>query len=231
MAVVAQRAESRSRELLRRATDGDRRGERRVPHRGSDRRRGHGDHGDQHRLRQAHPDLHVSHAAPRRQGPHRHAHARRGLRQPPLRRVGALLHHDLLGPRPRLLAAGPRDSRCRSRRQGQGHRQPRLDGRGREDRGAARDQGMAGRGESAVRRHGHAEGRRQEDRSDRVQQPARGRHHRDGGRGRRLGHRRRDDRRQRAGLHRHARRHGHPLRRDRRPARWAGQLTASAASR
>ena len=42
-----------------------------------------------------------------RQGPHRHAHARRGFRQPPLRRVDARLHHDLLGPRPGVLAEGP----------------------------------------------------------------------------------------------------------------------------
>ena len=73
-------------------------------------------------------------SAARRQGPHRHAHARRGLRQPPVRRLDARLHHDFLGPRPRLLAEGPRDSRRRPRRQGQGDRQPRVDGRGREDR-------------------------------------------------------------------------------------------------
>ena len=35
-------------------------------------------------------------AAARRQGPDRHADARRGLRQPPLRRLDARLHHDLL---------------------------------------------------------------------------------------------------------------------------------------
>ena len=46
------------------------------------------------------------------------------------------------------------------RRQGQGDRQSRVDGRGREDRGAARRQGIPGRGRPAVRRHGHAQGRR-----------------------------------------------------------------------
>ena len=91
--------------------------------------------------------------AARRQGPHRHAHARRGLRQPPVRRLDARLHHDLLGPRPRLLAEGPRDSRRRPGRQGQVDRQPGVDGRGREDRGDAGGEGVRG---GQVHRHGHA---------------------------------------------------------------------------
>ena len=52
-------------------------------------------------LHQADAHLDVPDAAPRRQGPHRHADARRGLRQPPLHRLDARLHHDFLGPRPR----------------------------------------------------------------------------------------------------------------------------------
>ena len=162
-------------------------------------------------------DLDLPHAAPRRQGAHRHAHARGGLRQPPLRRLDARLHHDLLGPRPRLLAARstrfPTSARaararrsptwCRWRR---ARRSPRC----------SPSRNGRSRGEPAVRRDGHAQGRGQEDRPDGVQQPARRRHHRDGRRGRGLGHRGRDDRRQGAGLHRHPRRHGDPLRRDRR---------------
>ncbi len=67
-----------------------------------------------------------------------------------------------------------------------------------------------------VHRHGHPQGRRQEDRPLVVQQPARRRHHRDGHRGRRLGHRRRAVGRHRAGLPRHQRRHGDPVRGERR---------------
>ena len=121
-----QRAEGRPREVRRRAPHRDHRRQRRAPHRGPDRRRRHGDHRHQHRLHQADADHHLPRAAPRRQGAHRHAHARRGLRQPPLRRLDARLHHDLHGPRPRLLAEGPRDPRRRPRRQGQGDRQPRA---------------------------------------------------------------------------------------------------------
>ena len=57
----------------------------------------------------------------------------------------------------------------------------------------------------------------QEDRPDRVQQPARRRHHRDGRRRRRRGDRGGAVGRQGTDRHRHARRHGDPLRRDRRP--------------
>ena len=218
MKVVVDELKAMREQLRRRAPHRDHRRERRVPDRGPDRRRGHGDHGHRHRLHQADADHHLPDAAPRRQGPHRHAHARRGLRQPPLHRLDARLHPDLHGPRPRLLAEGPRDPRRRSRRQGQGHRQPRLDGGGREDRRAPHGAGVAGRGRAAVHRDGHAQGRHQEDRPVRVQQPARGRHHRDGRRGGRRGDRGRALRRQGADLPRHPRRHGHPLRRDRRAA-------------
>ena len=71
----------------------------------------------------------------------------------------------------------------------------------------------------------------QEDRPVGVQQSARRRHHRDGRRRRRRGHRGRALRRQGADLPRHARRHGDPLRRDRRPADGPHAPTASAASR
>ncbi len=83
---------------------------RRAEHRGSDHRRGHGDHGQQHGLHQADRHLDLSQSAPRRQGAHRDANARRRLRQLSVRGVDARLHHDLLGPRTRLLVEGPRDS-------------------------------------------------------------------------------------------------------------------------
>ena len=134
-------------------------------------------------------DLDLPQPAPRRQGPHRHADARRGLRQPPVRRLDARLHHDLLGPRPRLLAEGPRDPGRRSRRQGQGDREPGVDGGRREDRRAAGGEGVRGR---QVRRDGHAQAASSRRPTlSRVQQPARRRHHRDGRRGRRRGDRRR----------------------------------------
>ena len=43
---------------------------------------------------------------------------RRGFRQSPLHRLDPLLHHDLLGSRPRLLAASPRDPGRRPGRKG-----------------------------------------------------------------------------------------------------------------
>jgi DNA gyrase subunit A len=56
--------------------------------------------------------------------------ARRGLRQPPLRRVDARLHHDLLGPRPRLLAEGHEIPDVGPAATRQGDRQPGVDGAG-----------------------------------------------------------------------------------------------------
>ena len=123
-AAGGQRAPRRPGEVRRRPAHRDHRRHRRAPDRGPDRRRRHGDHGHQHRLHQADADHHLPRAAARRQGTDRHAHARGGLRQPPLRRLDPRLHHDLHRPRPRLLAEGPRGARCRSGRQGQGDRQP-----------------------------------------------------------------------------------------------------------
>ena len=155
-------------EVRRRSPHRDhRRRIRRAEHRGSDCRRRHGDHGQQHRLHQADGDLDLSQSAARRQGPHRHADPRRRLRRPPVRRLDPRLHHDLLGPRPRLLAEGPRGARRRPRRQGQGDRQPGVDGRGRADRRDAGGQGIRGR---QVRRDGLAQGRDQEDGAVGVQQ-------------------------------------------------------------
>ena len=68
MGVVLTELKANPRELRRRAAHGDHRGERRVPDRGPDCRRGHGDHGDQHRLHQADGDQHLPDAAARRKG-------------------------------------------------------------------------------------------------------------------------------------------------------------------
>ncbi len=46
-----------------------------------------------------------------------------------VRGVDARVRDDLLGPRPGLLAEGPRGAGRRARRPRQGHRQPGLDGR------------------------------------------------------------------------------------------------------
>ena len=168
-------------EVRRSTPDRDSRRRGRVPHRGPDRRRRHGDHGQQHRVHQAHRDHELPESAARGQGPHRHADSRRGLRQPSVRRVDPRLHHDLLGSWQGVLAEGPRDSRRRSRRPRQGDRQPGVDGGRRADRGAPRRQGIRGR---QVHRDGHSPRRDQEDRVERVQQSSRRRHHRDGrGRG------------------------------------------------
>ena len=109
--IIVGGAAPRRREVRRRPSHRDPARSRRVPRPRPDRRGRHGDHGHQHRLHQAHRDHQLPEPAPRRQGPHRHAHARRGFRQPPVRGLDARLHHDLLGPRPRLLAEGARDSR------------------------------------------------------------------------------------------------------------------------
>ena len=143
MQIIIDELKAGARHVRRRSPHGDhRRRVGRAEHRGPDRRGRHGDHRQQHRLHQADGDLDLPEPAPRRQGPHRHAHQRRGLRQPSLRRVDARLHHDLLGPRPGVLAEGPRDPRRRPRRQGQVDREPRVDGRGREDRGDAGREGI-----------------------------------------------------------------------------------------
>ena len=118
-----------------------------------------------------------------------------------------------------LLAQGPRSSRRRPGRQGQGDRQPRAARGRREDCGAAGGQGIPGRGRPAVRRDGHA-ARATIKKTDlsAFSNPRAGGIIAMGDRGRGRGDRRRALRRQGADLPRHARRHGDPLRRDRRPA-------------
>ncbi len=138
----SRRAARREGEVRGSAAHGADRRRRRAQHRGPDHRGRRRGVGDRYRLHQAHADHHVSHAEPRRQGPHRHAHARRGRRQPPVRGLDALVHDDLLGSRPRLLAEGPRDSGRRRRRQGQVDREPGADGIRREARRDARRPGV-----------------------------------------------------------------------------------------
>ncbi len=86
--------------VRRRPAHGDHRGRvRRAQHRGSDRRRGSRDHREQHRLREADRHLDLPEPAAGRQRADRHADARRGLREPPVRGLDPRLHHDFLGPR------------------------------------------------------------------------------------------------------------------------------------
>ncbi len=183
-----------------------------------------------HRLHQAHAHLDLPDAAPRRQGPHRHAHARRGLRQPPLHRLDARLHHDFLGSRPRLLAA--RSTRFPTSVLAARARRSPISCRWRKARRLRRCwRSRSGRPKRASSSSSWGRARASSRRpTSRLQQPARRRHHRDGRRGRGLGHRRRAVGRQRADLPRHARRHGDPLRGDRRPPDGPRPRTASAAS-
>ena len=69
------------------------------------------DHGDARRLSEAHLRGHLSAADARRQGPHRHGHARGGFRGAADCRVHAQLPADLHHARTRLLAEGLRDPR------------------------------------------------------------------------------------------------------------------------
>ena len=114
-------------EVRRRAPHRDRRGGRGVPDRGPHRRRGHGDHGQQHRLHQADRRDELPDAAPRRARPQGDERARGGLRLAPVHRLHPRLHPDLHRQRPGLLAQGLRDPRRRPRREGEGHCQPGLD--------------------------------------------------------------------------------------------------------
>ena len=90
----------------------------------SHRRRASRRHRQPLRLHEAHADLHLPHAAPRRHGPHRHEDARRRFRRASLHRLHPRLHSDFHQQRPRLLAQGVRNSRRQRRRQRQAHRQP-----------------------------------------------------------------------------------------------------------
>ena len=74
--------------------------------RGPDPPRGHGGHGLAPRLRQARAALHLPGAEARRQGPRRHADARRGFRHPPVRRQHPHAGAVLLLARPRLQGEG-----------------------------------------------------------------------------------------------------------------------------
>ena len=84
----------------------DRRSGRRDGGRGPDPARGHGRHRLASRLRQARAALDLPVAAARRQGPRRHADARRGFRHAAVRRQHAYAGAVLLLARPRLQGEG-----------------------------------------------------------------------------------------------------------------------------
>ena len=91
-----------------------------------DRRRAGRGHGQPLRLHEAHADLDLPPAAPRRHRPQGHEHARGGLRRVSLRRFHPRLHPGVHQHRARVLAEGIRDSGAQRSRQGQSHRQPGL---------------------------------------------------------------------------------------------------------
>ena len=88
------------------AQDRHHRAGRRGRGRGPDPARGHGGHRLACRLRQARAAVGLSRAAPRRQGPRRHADPRRGFRQPPVRGLHAYAGAVLLVARPGLQGKG-----------------------------------------------------------------------------------------------------------------------------
>ena len=110
MEIVVRELREIREQFARRAPHGHHRRERRVPHRGPHRRRGHGDHRHAHGLHQADGGDQLPQPAAGREGPHRDAVPGRGLRRPPLHRLDARLHDGLLGPRPGVLAEGARRS-------------------------------------------------------------------------------------------------------------------------
>ena len=204
------------------------RGRERVQHRGPDRRRGRRDHGHRHRLHQAHAD-HRPTATQRRGGK-----GRIGMRT----REEDMVNHLFVASTHSFLMIFSDRGRAYWLKV---HEIPDVgaDGRGKSIANLvqmeAGEKIAAMLARARVRRHalhrdGHPQGHGQEDRALGVQQPARRRHHRDGHRGRRRGHARAALRRPERGVHRHARRHGDPLPRRRRPRRWAARPTASAAS-
>ena len=111
------------RTLRRRAPHPHRRRSRRNRSRRLNRRRAGSRNLQPLRLHEAHPHLHLPHAAPRRHRPHRHENARRRFRRAPLHRLHPRLHHDFHQQRPSLLAQGLRNSRRKRRRPRQAHRQ------------------------------------------------------------------------------------------------------------
>ena len=138
-------------------------------------------------------------------------------RQPPLHRLDPHLHHDLHGSRPRLLAEGPRNPRRRPRRQGQGDRQPGAIEEGEKIAALLAVQECPEEEDQQFVVMGTRKGTIKKTDLTAFSNPRAERHHRDGRRRRRRGDRRGAVRRQGAGLPRHARRHGDPLRGDRRP--------------
>ena len=173
----------------------DRRAGGRGRGRGPDPPRGHGRDGVASRLRQARAAVDLPDAAPRRQGPLRHADPRRGFRQPAVRRLDAYAGAVLLLARPRLqgkgLAAADRGA-AGARQAADQHPADRAGRADDLDPAAAGGREHLGQSRRDVRHH---QGHRAAQQAVRLRRRAALRHHRhEARRGR--GHRRR------AGLHR-----------------------------
>ncbi len=163
-------------EARRQAPHRDHSRDARDPHRGHDRRRGHGDHRVALGLRQALAAVALPGAEPRRQGALGDDDQGRRRRRASLRRLGAQLPARLHRVGARLLDPRARDPAGRAGGEGEGDRQPAAAlGRGapRRHRGGAR----VHRG--PLPRLRHRAGDDQEDPARRVRQSARRRHHRD----------------------------------------------------
>ena len=225
-------------EVRRRAPHPDSgRSRRDQPGRPDRRRAGCGD-GQPLRLPEAHADLDLSPATPRRHRAQRHEHARGGFRRASVRRLHARLHPGLHQHRTRVLAEGVRDSGAERRGQGQSHRQPGGAATGRE-RARLAHHSRSGRREP-LRLLCHAQRHREEDAAEGLQQRPLDRHQCHPDRERRRTGRRQLHRRQSDHLPGDARRQGDSLRRRKRaphgtPAltvcaawTWAGATTSSA---
>ena len=134
----------------------DRRTGRRGRGRGPDPARGHGGDRVARRLRQARAAVDLSGAEARRQGPRRHADARGGFRQPPVRRLHAHAGAVLLLARPGLQGKGlaAADGGAAGARQGADQHPAARAGRAHHHHhAAARGRGDLGRARRDVRDH------------------------------------------------------------------------------
>ena len=124
--------------------------------RGPDPARGHGGHGLACRLRQARAAVGLSRAAPRRQGPFRHADPRRGLCQSPVRGLDPYAGAVLLVARPGLQGKGLAAADGGAERPRQGADQHPAAGAGRahhHHHAAARGRILLGQSRRDVRHH------------------------------------------------------------------------------
>ena len=201
-AIVKDELDGGRRRVRHAAPHRDRRAGRRDRGRGPDPARGHGRHRLASRLRQARAALDLPGAAARRQGPLRHADARRGFRLAAVRRLDAYAGAVLLLARPRLQGEGlaaAAGGAAGARQGADQHPAARAGRADHHDHAAARGRKHLGQARRDVRHHqGH--GPAQQAVGFRRRAPLR--HHRhEARRGR--GHRRRAD------LHREGRRAAH----------------------